>query len=203
MKRKKQKPGFMILFMCCIALAAFLTTIPVSMADDHKGGGKHSVKPKDGRHDGVLGGLWARGHDEGNETTGQIVAWGLAAANLAVALSILLQGVRKVVPLRPAAQKALAGFNRTQKSYLMSLHYVVNPLILPIAILHWTLSRCKSTALPEWGLLIMGMMVALGIVLKFRLCPKEWLRSVYKLHTQPLFFLLLISMLLIGHLSMD
>lgn len=86
---------------------------------------------------------------------------------------------------------------------LIRFHYILNPLILLLAIVHWTLSRCKSTALPEWGLVIMGVIVALGIVLKFKLCPKDFLKNVYKIHTQPVLFLILISVLVIGHLSMD
>ena len=85
----------------------------------------------------------------------------------------------------------------------MRFHYALNPVILAIAILHWTLSRCKSTALPEWGLLIMAAMAALGIVLRFKLCPRTFMRRVYRVHTQPVLLLLLISILVIGHLSMD
>lgn len=204
MKGRNEKTRFiMILFICSLLLTAFLAAIPAAMADDHKKDGKHFVGHKDRGESGVLGGLLPGGHDEGNETTGQIVAWSLAATNLTVALSILLKGVKKFVPLGPETEKSLARFNRTQKSYLMPFHYVLNPLILLLALLHWTLSRCKSTALPEWGLVTMGLIVALGIVLKFKLCPKEWLKNVYKVHTQPLLLLIMISMLLIGHLSMD
>jgi hypothetical protein len=52
-------------------------------------------------------------------------------------------------------------------------------------------------------LLIMGTIVTLGIILKFKLCPRDPLRKVYKVHTQPMMFILMITMLLIGHLSMD
>jgi len=204
MKGKNSKSRLMMLFMCFLVLTAFLSAIPASMADDHKRGRNHSDKHGDRGGDGILGGFSGRGeHDKGNETTGQIVAWSLAAANLSVALSILLKGVRKFVPLRPKAQRRLSKFNNTQKSYLMRFHYVLNPVTLLLAILHWTLSRCNSTALPEWGLLTMGGFVALGVVLKFKLCPKELLKNVHKVHTQPVLFLILISMLVIGHLSMD
>jgi hypothetical protein len=173
------------------------------MADDHKGAGKHFEKQGGRGSDGVLGNLLGRGNDEGNETTGEIVAWSLAAANLTVALSLLLKGVKKLAPLGPEAQRSLSQLNSTQKKYLMRFHYILNPLILLLAILHWTLSRCKSTALPDWGLVTMSAIVALGIVLKFKLCPKEFLKNIYRMHTQPVLFLILISMLVIGHLSMD
>jgi hypothetical protein len=204
MKGKKSKSRLMMLLMCLLVLTAFLSAIPVSIADERKGAGKHYDKHGDRGGDGLLGGLSGRGeHDKGNETTGEIVAWSLAAANLTVALSILLKGVKKFVPLGLEAQKGLSKFNLTQKRYLMKFHYVLNPLILLLAILHWILSRCKSTALPEWGLLTMGGIVALGVVLKLKLCPKDFIINVYKVHTQPVLFLILISMLVIGHLSMD
>lgn len=203
MKARKRKTKLIMFFMCSLLLTAFLSAIPVCMADDHKQSGKHHENHGNRKGDGVLGGLLGRGHDEGNETTGQIVAWSLAAANLTVALSLMIRGVKQFAPLGPEAKNYLSQFNSTQKRYLMRFHYIVNPLILLLAILHWTLSRCKSTALPEWGLLTMGTIVALGIILKFRLCPKAFQRNVYKVHTQPLLFLTLIAMLVIGHLSMD
>jgi hypothetical protein len=203
MKARERKTRFIMFFMCSVLLTVFLSAIPVCMADDHKESGKYYVKHGDRKGDGVLGGLSGRGHDKGNETTGQIVAWSLAAANLTVVLSLMIKGVKQFAPIGPEVLSSLSRFNSTQKRYLMRFHYFLNPVILLLAILHWTLSRCKSTALPEWGLLTMGAIVALGIALKFKLCPKALLRSVYKVHTQPVLLLIVISMLLIGHLSMD
>ena len=203
MKAKDRKAQLITFFMVALLLTAFLSAMPFCMADDHKESGKHD-KSDDKKGDGVPGGILGRGgHDEGNETTGQIVAWSLAVANLTVALSIIIRGLKQFAPLGPEAKNTLSRFNSTQKKYLMRFHYFLNPVILAIAAVHWTLSKCKSTALPEWGLLIMAAMVTLGIILKFKLCPKAFLRNVYKVHTQPVFFLILISMLVIGHLSMD
>ncbi|MDY0040055.1 MAG: hypothetical protein RBS57_07055, partial [Desulforhabdus sp.] len=77
------------------------------------------------------------------------------------------------------------------------------PVLLLLANVHWTLSRSSSTVLPEWGLLAMGAIVATGIVLKLKLFPKTFLRSVCKVHTHPVLALLLILLLVIGHFSMD
>jgi hypothetical protein len=203
MKTKERKTKLIMFLTCYLLLTAILTPMPLCMADDHGGSGKHQDKHGDKKGAGVLGGLVERGHDEGNETTGQMVAWSLAAANLTVALSIIIRGLKQFTPLAPETKSTLSKFNSSQKKYLMRFHYFLNPVILLVAVLHWTLSRCKSTALPEWGLLTMGVIVVLGIVLKFKLCPKAFLRNVYKVHTHPLLFLILISMLLFGHLSMD
>ncbi len=190
-------------FMCFLLTIVFLTTTPFCMADDYKERGKHYDKHGDRKGDGVLGGLLGRGHDEGNETTGQIVAWSLALANLTVALSIIIRGLKQFAPLGPETKNTLSRFNSTQKKYLMRFHYFLNPVILAIAVIHWTLSKCKSTALPEWGLLTMGAVIALGIILKFKLCQKDLLRNVHKIHTQPVIIIVMISMLVIGHLSME
>ena len=203
MKARERKTKLIMFVVSCLLLTAFLSAVPFCMADDRKESKKHFDKRGEGKGDGLLGGLRGGGRDKGNETTGQIVAWSLAAANLTVALSLLLKGVKQFAPLGPEVQKSLSKFNITQKKYLMRLHYILNPVILLLAVLHWTLSRCKSTALPEWGLLTMGVIVALGIVLKLKLCPKDLVKSMYKVHTQPVLFLILVSMLVIGHLSMD
>ena len=203
MKAKDTKAKLITFFMVALLLTTFLSVIPFCMADDHKGSGKHD-NSGDKKGERAPGGILGRGgHDEGNETTGQFVAWSLAVANLTVALSIIIRGLKRFAPLGPEAKNTLSRFNSTQKKYLMRFHYLLNPVILGIAVVHWTLSKCKSTALPEWGLLIMAAMVTLGIILKFKLFQKDILRNVYKLHTHPVISILMISMILIGHLSMD
>jgi hypothetical protein len=203
MNAKERKTQFIMFFVCTLLVTVFLSATPFCMADDHKESGKHYDKHGDRNGDGVLGGLLGRGHDEGNETTGQIVAWSLAVANLTVALSIIIRGLKQFAPLAPETKNTLSKFNSTQKKYLMRFHYFLNPVILAIAVLHWTLSKCKSTALPEWGLLTMCAIVTLGIILKFKLCSKDLLRNIYKIHTNPVILILMISLLLIGHFSMD
>ncbi len=187
----------------CLFLACLTAAPDIAFADDHgKRRGYHEKKDHDR---GSLSGRLFPGRkaDEGNETTGQITAWSLAAANLTVALSLLVRGIKRFAPLSPDLKGSLVKFNSVQKKYLMWFHYTLNPLILGLALIHFSLSRCRSTALPEWGLLTMGVIVGLGIVLKFKLCPKSLLRSIYKVHTQPAVFAALISMLVIGHLIVD
>jgi hypothetical protein len=200
---QKRKTKSLAVLSGWLLLSGSMVPMSVGVADDHKEHGQHLEKAWHKKGDEGLGGLFARGHDEGNETTGQIAAWSLAAANLTVAVSLLIKAIRRSLPLGPETKNSLNRFNSLQKKYLMPLHYVMNPLILAIALLHWMLSRCKSTALPEWGLLTMSALIMLGIVLKFKLCPKTRLRSVYNVHTHPAVFLFLISALLIGHLVVD
>jgi hypothetical protein len=203
MSMQKRKAKSVAVILGCLLLSGFMAHVSVGVADDHKEHGRHLENAWHKKGDGGLGGILGGGHDEGNETTGQIAAWSLAAANLTVAVSLLIKGIRRSLPLRPEINNSLNRFNSLQKQYLMPLHYAVNPVILAVALLHWMLSRCKSTALPEWGLLTMSALIALGIVLKFKLCPKTRLRSVYNVHTHPAVFLLLFSALVIGHLMVD
>ncbi|MCE5336050.1 MAG: hypothetical protein LLG06_15825 [Desulfobacteraceae bacterium] len=197
------KKKLIVCFLCCLIATAIVAAIPSCFADDHRGKGKHYGKYYSRGSDGAREPVFGRGRHHGDETTGQIAAWSLAAANLTVALSLLVRGVRRYARVSPEVNGTLARFNNTQKKYLMKFHYILNPVILLIGILHWTLSRCRETALPEWGLATMGVIVLLGIILKFRLCPKSWMKNIYRLHSQPVLPALVISMLLAGHLLMD
>ncbi len=204
MKASTNRTRIILFFMCFLLMGSFLSIGSFGMADDHKGSWKGSSKHGiEGWGQGLAGGLSGKGRDKGNETTGEITAWSLGVANLTVALSILIRWLRGFVPLAPETKSALARFNATQKKYLMQLHYTLNPVILLLALIHWSLSRCRSTALPEWGLVIMGGLALLGIVLKFKLCSKDALKNVHKIHTQPILLLILIALLIMGHMSMD
>ena len=166
-------------------------------ADDH-----HKVKgwfEREGHRRLSLSGR----DDEGNETAGQMAAWLLVAANLPVVLSVLIKWTNKVAPIGNKLKDALARLNRFQKKHLMRLHYLINPLVLGIALWHWLSSRCRSTVLPEWGFVMMAALIVLGLVVKYRLCPKPLRKSVYRIHTQPLVFIAMVMVLTIGHLIVD
>lgn len=141
--------------------------------------------------------------DEGNETAGQVAAWLLAAANLPVTVSVLIKRINRVQSLGSGLKNALMRFNRYQKNHLMRFHYVVNPLVLGVAFWHWLSSRCRSTVLPEWGLIVLVALVVLGLIVKFKLCPPMLRKSIYRLHTQPLVLLTMLTVLTIGHLLID
>jgi hypothetical protein len=141
--------------------------------------------------------------NEGNETAGQIAAWLLALANFTIAVSILTLWINRFAPLGPGFKKALTNLNRFQKKHLMRFHYYLNPAIAGVALWHWLSSRCKSTVLPEWGLLIMIMLISLGFFLKYKIGPKPFRKIVYQIHTQPIFFLAMVLALTIGHVIVD
>ena len=195
---RKKKPNISRIGLIAIGLIIVgLLSTTKGLTDDHRKA-KGWFEGKERHHSPIFG-----RNDEGNETAGQMAAWLLVAANLPVVLSLLIKWNNKFAPMGNGLKDALIRFNRFQKKHLMRLHYYINPLVLGIALWHWLSSRCKSTALPEWGLAVMFALIALGLIMKFRLCPKQLRKSVYRLHTQPLLFLAMVMVLTIGHLIVD
>ncbi|MEN6437191.1 MAG: hypothetical protein ABFD97_01275 [Syntrophobacter sp.] len=184
-----------------LLFAAFLM-VPVagSLADDHHKGGKHFQGSQGdvSRHSGSRG-----GGDHGNETTGQLAIWLLVAANLTVVASVSIKAAKRLVPMREETKKWLTKINQTQKKYLMRFHYLLNPVVLAIAFLHWSLSRCRATSLPEWGLVCLAILAGLGLVLKLSLVPRSFTRTLYRFHTHPAVLSSILLILLTGHLIVD
>ena len=194
MKRQKRKMITMML-ICLGGFGCFFAA--TGMADDEHGGrgffereDQHSIP-------------FLETDNEGNETAGQIAAWLLLAANLPVAISILIKWTNRFAPLGVSLKGSLASFNRSQKKHLMFLHYYLNPAILGVAVWHYISSRCVSTSLPEWGLFVMVTFIICGILIKFKLCPKAFRKNVYQIHTQPMIFVAMILVLTVGHLIVD
>jgi hypothetical protein len=46
-------------------------------------------------------------------------------------------------------------------------------------------------------------LIALGLIMKLGLCPKPLRKGLYRLHTQPLVFAAMVTVLTIGHLIVD
>lgn len=184
------------LIVICIAGLGFLFA-ETGMADDDHGFKRHFER--EDQHSIPF----LEFDNEGNETAGQMAAWLLLVANLPVALSLLIKGTNRFAPLRIELKKALGNLNRVQKKALMWLHYYLNLAILGIALWHWLSSRCKSSALPELALIVMMTVIALGFLIKFKLCPKAFRKYAYQIHTQPLIFVAMFLVLTVGHLIVD
>ena len=182
--------------LICIIGFGYLYAATALADDDH--GFKRHFGRKNQRTTSFL-----ESDDEGNETAGQIAAWLLLLANFPVALSLVIKGTNRFVPLQNKSKKALTDLNRIQKKALMWLHYYLNPAILGITLWHWLSSRCKSTALPEFGLIVMVSMIALGFLIKFKFCPKAFRKYAYQIHTQPMIFIAMFLVLTVGHLIVD
>ena len=177
-----------------MAICFILISIGQGYADGHKEG-KHGIKKA---YEHAL-----QKDDHGNETTGEIAAWMFGVANFPVALSIILKTLAKFIPPRLNLRDPLTKLNRQQKKYLMKLHFWLNPIALGIALAHFSLSTCRSTAFPEWGLGIMLVAVLLGLMMKFKMSPALIRQRVFKFHTSPVLLIAGISILLIGHTIVD
>jgi len=196
------------IFFGLVVLLLFVSAIWPGAAggNDDQGNERHRIRPERGieNHDneGQKSPRLKRG-DDGNALTGQTAAWLLAAANMTVVLSMLMKGAGRYFRLQPETRSVIKRFNQFQKKHLMRFHYVLNPAALGIAGLHFLLSSCGKSSLPEWGLLMVAIMVLLGAMVKFKIAPK-WMRGVIcRLHASPAVFSAWILVLVAGHLIMD
>ena len=196
-----------VCFISVLLILSILQVAPdLAIADDHKTNKKNYKRYENSkeRHDyDDHNRRQVKKDDEGNETTGQTAAWLLAAANLTVFVSILMKGASRLLPLEPQTKSSFKNFNQFQKKHLMRFHYVLNPVALCIAFFHFLLSYCRSSPLPEWGLILVTMMVFLGLILKFKVSPKGMRKFVYRLHTTSVTSLIMILLLVAGHLIVD
>ena len=168
-----------------------------AIADDdhHKRHRQRNDKPSSFRDQGKA--------DKGNEFTGESAAWVFAAANLTVGFSLLAKGLAGYARLSADAKDRVKRLNQTQKKHLMRFHYFLNPLALILAFIHFSLSRCRSTSLPEWGLVVMAILAGIGLMVKYKVSPKGIRRTVYQIHTNPFLLGCLLLLLLIGHSIID
>lgn len=143
-------------------------------------------------------------NEDKNEATGQVAAWILAAANLNVLISLLIRGTRFAALPAPINDR-LKRFNQIQKKFLLPVHFFLNPLALGVAFIHFisATSQCRASGLPEWGLALMALITGLGIMVKFKVFPKNLRKNTYRIHTNPIPITLLLAILLIGHAVVD
>jgi hypothetical protein len=83
------------------------------------------------------------------------------------------------------------------------LQALVPGILFAMAVTHFTLSTCRSSPLPEWGLGGAAMLVLIGSAIRFKLSPKSLRKAVYRIHTSPLSIGLVLLVLLIGHSIVD
>jgi hypothetical protein len=139
----------------------------------------------------------ARG-EKGNGATGVLAAFLLLLANLNVLLSIIVKGLNRLFSFSPETKNSISSFNRVQKKYLSGLHYILNPIAICIAIVHFYLSSCRSI-LPDVALILFLVIGILGLLLKFKLLPKAIYNVSYGLHCSSITFAALIFLMAIGH----
>jgi hypothetical protein len=182
--------GLLFFFGFCLVLTAFAP----SYADGHWESRRHfgsGYEQAEGREEGAGG------------ASGQIAAWLFGIANFPVALSILLKAFGKLTPQSSNLKEAADKINRRQKRYLMKMHYWLNPVAVGVAIVHFLVTKCEATAIPEIGLGVMLLVCILGVMVTFRWSPASIRKTIFRFHTSPISLLAGISILLIGHSLVD
>jgi hypothetical protein len=197
----------MIRVIACFLVVLFLSVCPDPLPAHDSSGREHRSIRQETREDYRSGKKHreretAHG-EEGNEATGQVAALLFVLANLKMGVSFLARLVNRFSGSGSSLGASMTGVSRFLNKHLRKVHYLLNPIALTVALLHLFLSSCRSTPLPEWGLLMAAAMVLLGFMVKFKLSFKWMRRSVYRIHTASLSILLLIFVLLAGHLMVD
>jgi hypothetical protein len=198
----KNPNQFKKIFVTLQFLLAFIFLVQIApVFADGSGKGNRDFKGHESREGYYLGGSDFRegaGDKKGNEATGVMAAILLVVANVTVLLSLILKGVNRLFPLSAETRNSISGFNNVQKIYLRKLHYILNPIAICIAVVHFQLSTCRSI-LPDLGLLLFIVVGVLGIISKFHLSPKSMYKAVYGVHCSSIIFIGLILLLAIGH----
>jgi hypothetical protein len=140
--------------------------------------------------------------NEGNGFTGQASAWIFGAANLPVGINLIAKGITRNVPLRADIKSAIERLNLVLKKYLMPFHTYLSILALALGVFHLFLSSCPNP-FPELGLILMGILVGSGVIIKLKIAPKFLRKTIYQFHASLVISGVLLAVLFVGHVIMD
>jgi hypothetical protein len=143
--------------------------------------------------------------NEGNSFTGQASGWVFGISCVPVIFSLTARLIGRRVSLGSRLKGALGWINRVNKKYFMPFHTYLSILALGLAIVHFLISTCPNP-FPEWGLLIAGILVITGLIIKLRIAAKvspKLVKRIYQFHTSLVVTGILVAVLLAGHTLMD
>jgi hypothetical protein len=135
----------------------------------------------------------------GNEFTGDATAWLFGVSSIPVVIHWISRIILRYIPIGESIKEVIQRINTIQRKYLMPFHIWLSTLALGFGIAHLTLSSCEGNVLPEIGLIIAGVLVATGLLIKLNLVPKSFRKALYQFHTSLIVSGLLLAILLIGH----
>jgi hypothetical protein len=139
----------------------------------------------------------------GNEFTGEATAWLFGASSLPVGLDLISRTAIRYLPLGDKVTAFIRRINATQRKYLLPLHTWLSVLALGLGFLHLTLSTCAANPLPEWGLILCGLLVATGLLFKWKAIPATLRKALYQFHASLIVTGALLLILFTGHVVMD
>jgi hypothetical protein len=119
----------------------------------------------------------------GDEFTGETTAWLFGASSIPVGVDLISRTVIRYVPFGERVKGFIRRINNAQRKYLMPFHTYLSILALGLGILHLTLSTCLTNPFPEMGLILSGILVATGLLFKWKAVPTTFCKALYKFHT--------------------
>jgi hypothetical protein len=139
----------------------------------------------------------------GNEFTGEATAWLFGASCVPVGIDLISRTVIQYAPFGKTIKGFIRRINNTQRRYLMPLHTYLSIVALSLGILHLTLSSCVANPFPELGLILSGILVATGLLFKWKVIPTTFRKVLYQFHASLIVSGVLLVILFTGHAVMD
>ncbi len=142
-------------------------------------------------------------NNTGNEFTGEATAWFFGASAAPVGLDLISRTVLRYAPISNTIKSFIRRINNLQRKYLMPLHTYLSVIALSFGVLHLILSSCISNPLPELGLILSGILVASGLLFKWKAIPTNLRKSLYQFHASLIVSGVLLTILFTGHVIMS
>ncbi len=139
----------------------------------------------------------------GDEFSGEATAWLFGASAVPVGLDFISRTITRHAPLGERLKGFIRRANSVQRKYLMPFHTYLSVLALSLGILHLTLSSCVANPLPELGLFLSGILVASGLLFKWKAIPATFRKTLYQFHASLIVSGVLLVILFTGHAVMD
>jgi hypothetical protein len=139
----------------------------------------------------------------GDEFTGEATALLFGASSAPVGLDLISRTITRHAPLGESVKGFIRRANSVQRKYLMPFHTYLSVLALGLGILHLTLSSCVTNPLPELGLILSGILVASGLLFKWKAVPNTVRKALYQFHACLIVSGVLLAILFAGHAVMD
>jgi hypothetical protein len=139
----------------------------------------------------------------GNEFTGEVTGWLFGLSSVPVLIDLISRTILRHAPVGETGKRFIRQINTVQKKYLMPLHTWLSMLALGLGILHLTLSSCAANPLPELGLILSGVLVASGLLFKWKAIPASLRKTLYQFHASLIVSGVLLAILFIGHAVMS
>jgi hypothetical protein len=116
---------------------------------------------------------------------------------------LISRTVIRYAPFGERVKGFIRRINNVQRKYLMPLHAYLSILALGLGILHLYLSTCAANPFPELGLILSGILVATGLLFKWKAAPTILRKALYQFHASLIVSGVLLAMLFTGHAVMD